>query len=51
MPSVAPSVAPTDSATGQPVAPQANVAPEPRQSRKAKRTASAADSVGPGFTF
>tara|TARA_R110000782_G_scaffold78293_5_gene156089 strand:- start:82083 stop:83672 length:1590 start_codon:yes stop_codon:yes gene_type:complete len=51
MPSVAPSAAPTDPATGQPVAPQANAAPEPRQSRKAKRTASAADTVGPGFTF
>ena len=48
MPSVAPSPAPLDPATGQPLAEKA--APEPRSKRKSKQTASAAD-VGPGFTF
>jgi len=51
MPSVAPSAAPTDPATGQPVAPQASATPE-HKNRKTKRTATAsAANVGPGFTF
>ncbi|MCB2014960.1 MAG: type II and III secretion system protein family protein [Sphingobium sp.] len=47
MPSVAPSQAPVDPSTGQPLAQKS--AAEPRKKRKAKQTASA--DATPGFTF
>lgn len=54
MPSVAPSQAPVDPSTGQPVSPQASASPVPSDTRnrktKGKRTAAAGDAT-PGFSF
>jgi len=54
MPSVAPSQAPVDPSTGQPLPPQASANPVPMDTRnrktKGKRTAAAGDAT-PGFSF